>query len=411
MNPIETVAKQQSAPFFYGLRSTRGKSWQRNDQNHKINMQEASSSSSLSSSEILFECLQARIMKFSIRASMHSHVMPALTPPNSPSSATERMIARGPLRLYKIVAHNSTFLQCGDVVHPILKKLRCWAVSDCQLILPLPTTGSFWRIEIESCDKNNLVLLRRQLSAACQLIVCNRNECSSYQTSPAQWEIQDDKWLPASTKSVPNQSNNNELGSLFSLHRKTGQVLLTPESEISSYFNADDSEDEILDNNSSDESSAISFQDVQDLRNSHAGTSIDTLKTSVSENAKLIMPNTPPAGMSSADTRSQGFKPAFFLQSNHLRDQKKRKPPEKSPGKVHRRVYSISTETEWNDLGYDSNDLACQPFGLSRSYGYEYGPQEISEQSSSNLTNQIQLDIDYSISSTSFFAKVLHFFT
>ncbi|KAK9463231.1 inheritance of peroxisomes protein 1-domain-containing protein [Lipomyces oligophaga] len=96
--------------------------------------------------------------------------------PQSPSSIGERTIARGPLRLYKIQAHNSTFLQCGDVIHPVLKRLRCWQVSSNTFIFPLPTAGTYWRVEIETTDESLLETLEEHLARVCRLLHCENEK-------------------------------------------------------------------------------------------------------------------------------------------------------------------------------------------------------------------------------------------
>ncbi|KAJ8101337.1 inheritance of peroxisomes protein 1-domain-containing protein [Lipomyces tetrasporus] len=121
------------------------------------------------SSVILFQYPRARIVSFATTGSKNSRSF--LEPPVSPSTLTERTIARGVFKLYRIKAHNNTsFLQCGDVVHPILKRLRCWKISRNEFILPLPTTDSYWRIEIQSCDDDVLSVLEHKLAESCSML-------------------------------------------------------------------------------------------------------------------------------------------------------------------------------------------------------------------------------------------------
>ncbi|KAK9323381.1 inheritance of peroxisomes protein 1-domain-containing protein [Lipomyces orientalis] len=121
------------------------------------------------SSVVLFQYPRARIVSFSSAGSKNLRTF--LAPPISPSTLTERTIARGVFKLYRIKAHpNSTFVQCGDVVHPMLKRLRCWKISRNEFILPLPTTDSYWRIEIQSCDDEVLSVLDNKLAESCSLL-------------------------------------------------------------------------------------------------------------------------------------------------------------------------------------------------------------------------------------------------
>ncbi|KAK9448153.1 inheritance of peroxisomes protein 1-domain-containing protein [Limtongia smithiae] len=125
-------------------------------------------------SALLVNCSRAKIVAFnSTTAAKESGVQSFFTPPPATGAMGERIIATGSLQLYRIQAHNSTFLQCADVVHPILHRLRCWKITDSSYILPLPTSGTYWRIELEHQTPEMLTEFEESISNSCRLLPCN----------------------------------------------------------------------------------------------------------------------------------------------------------------------------------------------------------------------------------------------
>ncbi|KAF1988809.1 hypothetical protein K402DRAFT_373138 [Aulographum hederae CBS 113979] len=64
------------------------------------------------------------------------------------ASATERTIAAGPLRIYRVPSSGVSFLHSGALLHPILPRSQCWCVDGISKFVLRIREGSFYRIEL-----------------------------------------------------------------------------------------------------------------------------------------------------------------------------------------------------------------------------------------------------------------------
>ncbi|KAG0128453.1 inheritance of peroxisomes protein 1-domain-containing protein [Tuber indicum] len=93
--------------------------------------------------DLLFAHSSARIVSFDASASAYAggQLIPW-------TSATERTIASGPIRIYKTIPHNIAFLQSGSALRPVLSKSQCWNVDGRGVFCLQIRPGSYWRLEI-----------------------------------------------------------------------------------------------------------------------------------------------------------------------------------------------------------------------------------------------------------------------
>ncbi|KAG0642810.1 inheritance of peroxisomes protein 1-domain-containing protein [Tuber brumale] len=93
--------------------------------------------------DLLFAHSSARIVSFDAAASAYAsgQLIPW-------TSATERTIASGPIRIYKTIPHNIAFLQSGPALRPVLSKSQCWNVDGRGVFCLQIRPGSYWRLEI-----------------------------------------------------------------------------------------------------------------------------------------------------------------------------------------------------------------------------------------------------------------------
>ncbi|KAI9787713.1 MAG: hypothetical protein M1839_000244 [Geoglossum umbratile] len=75
------------------------------------------------------------------------------------ASPTERTIAAGPLRLYRL--HSIAFLNSGRTLHAILPKSRCWCVDGRNKFVLRIRSNSYWRIELSGAGEDKTEELKR----------------------------------------------------------------------------------------------------------------------------------------------------------------------------------------------------------------------------------------------------------
>ncbi|KAE9971708.1 hypothetical protein EG328_005437 [Venturia inaequalis] len=63
-------------------------------------------------------------------------------------SPSERTMAAGPLRVYRVPSSGVSFLNSGSLLHPILPRSQCWCVDDKSTFVLRVREGSFYRIEL-----------------------------------------------------------------------------------------------------------------------------------------------------------------------------------------------------------------------------------------------------------------------
>ncbi|KAK3071722.1 hypothetical protein LTS18_014798, partial [Coniosporium uncinatum] len=64
------------------------------------------------------------------------------------TSSSERTIAAGPLRIYRVPSSGVSFLHSGPLLHPILPKAQCWCVDTASKFVLRIRDGSYYRIEL-----------------------------------------------------------------------------------------------------------------------------------------------------------------------------------------------------------------------------------------------------------------------
>ncbi|KAK9470127.1 inheritance of peroxisomes protein 1-domain-containing protein [Dipodascopsis tothii] len=118
---------------------------------------------------MLYDCSDSRVMSYTAAPSSLATLGRWSGKPPESLRTTEITIARGQMQIYKIEAHNATFLKCGGVVHPLMKRLRCWRTTPSQFVFPLPTAGKYWRVEVQA-DDADLELLHTVLRQCCSVV-------------------------------------------------------------------------------------------------------------------------------------------------------------------------------------------------------------------------------------------------
>lgn len=86
----------------------------------------------------------------------------------SHSSHLRVLIARGAFQIYRMLGQSATYLKCGQLVHPILPKMRLWRVLFNRFILPQPNPGKYWLLELnDACSISEMAQLETILYASC----------------------------------------------------------------------------------------------------------------------------------------------------------------------------------------------------------------------------------------------------
>lgn len=93
----------------------------------------------------------ARIVSFNIREKERNKdgKVVANKEPANYIQPTERTMSVGTMRLYR-VKFQTTFLQSGQLLHPLLPRTACWCVDDTRgMFVMRIRSGNYWRLEIQ----------------------------------------------------------------------------------------------------------------------------------------------------------------------------------------------------------------------------------------------------------------------
>ncbi|KAL5392868.1 hypothetical protein DPSP01_000563 [Paraphaeosphaeria sporulosa] len=105
--------------------------------------------------ETLFVCTSTKIVQFSASASTRRaspsrrHGANDDDAPSIPwRSTTERTLAVGPLRIYRVISSNVSFLNSGNLLHTIFPRSQCWCVDGHHVFVLRVRQDTYYRIEL-----------------------------------------------------------------------------------------------------------------------------------------------------------------------------------------------------------------------------------------------------------------------
>ncbi|EAT89433.2 hypothetical protein SNOG_02702 [Parastagonospora nodorum SN15] len=147
----------------------------------------ASRNTSSDGIETLFTCPASKIVSFAASDPARRH-SPSRTPKGkgSPvrsipwSSLTERTLAVGALRIYRVTASNVSFLNSGTLLHTIFPRSQCWCVDGQSIFVLRVRQDSYYRIELPydrvmtDEDKAQISEFKRVLS---QVLQYEKTQC------------------------------------------------------------------------------------------------------------------------------------------------------------------------------------------------------------------------------------------
>ncbi|KAK9469779.1 inheritance of peroxisomes protein 1-domain-containing protein [Lipomyces arxii] len=378
---------------------------------------------------VLFECASARITNFA--SSEFKNLTTNREPSTSPSSPSQRILARGTLKLYQIKAHNSTFIQCGTIIHPIMRRSQVWKLAEYEYIFSLPTTGAYWRLKIDSSDNDVTLAFEKTLSEICLLqhIAHFKEDRTSRSSSP----LEEGSIAVSPTVSSVQQRKAN--------FERPDDTLPTPEKLRLGINKIKISEDSLgtvkslkVDNVdlATPGSPPLSPRAPKFLSDRFTATVTSPTPSKFARAMKNLQNNTTPALKPSTSEESFGGPPApapaqhwisdlsrvgatvplSFAQQERNRASMvpnstpiaKPKPPRrKKPKRVappvevtfpveettdyraHQTLYSMELDGfGWTDLQYDATDLSYQPYGLKQTYASEFDTVVADEYSNLN---------------------------
>ncbi|KAF2271686.1 uncharacterized protein EI97DRAFT_504826 [Westerdykella ornata] len=98
--------------------------------------------------ETLFTCSFSKIVSFT--ASTQRQAAENLDASSSIPyrSSTERTLAVGPLRIYRVTSSNVSFLNSGNLLHTIFPRSQCWCVDGQSIFVLRIRQDSYYRIEL-----------------------------------------------------------------------------------------------------------------------------------------------------------------------------------------------------------------------------------------------------------------------
>ncbi|RAR06356.1 peroxisome inheritance [Stemphylium lycopersici] len=130
--------------------------------------------------ETLFVCSDSKIFSFTTHGPTRP-LSPARardTPRPIPwKTPTERTLAVGVLRVYRVTASNVSFLNSGNLLHTIFPRSQCWCVDNQSVFVLRIRQDSYYRIELPfdtEEDKEKIALFKSVLS---QVMQYERTQC------------------------------------------------------------------------------------------------------------------------------------------------------------------------------------------------------------------------------------------
>ncbi|KAI8938949.1 hypothetical protein NX059_004801 [Plenodomus lindquistii] len=124
--------------------------------------------------ETLFICNSSKIVSFTAAATpAASHVTPRATW----TTPTERTLAVGVLRIYRVTTSNVSFLNSGNLLHTIFPRSQCWCVDGQSIFVLRIRQDSYYRIELpfeSDGDKDKTSQFKTVLA---QVLQYERTQC------------------------------------------------------------------------------------------------------------------------------------------------------------------------------------------------------------------------------------------
>jgi hypothetical protein len=121
--------------------------------------------------ETLFVCSNSRIVAFTT------------------ASPTERTLAAGVLRIYRVTASHVSFLNSGTLLHTIFPRSQCWRLDDRSVFVLRVRQDSYYRIELPSSTDEDKASIAHFASVLAQVLQYEKTPCpfsrgSEVETAP-----------------------------------------------------------------------------------------------------------------------------------------------------------------------------------------------------------------------------------
>ncbi|KAF2134615.1 hypothetical protein P153DRAFT_305160 [Dothidotthia symphoricarpi CBS 119687] len=134
--------------------------------------------------ETLFICSSSKIVSFTAASpsrrqspSRRTNGSVGASPSIAWKTPTERTLAVGILRIYRVITSNVSFLNSGNLLHTIFPRSQCWCVDDQSIFVLRIRQDSYYRIELPyetEEDKEKVAQLRTALD---QLLQYEKTQC------------------------------------------------------------------------------------------------------------------------------------------------------------------------------------------------------------------------------------------
>ncbi|KAK9378783.1 inheritance of peroxisomes protein 1-domain-containing protein [Kockiozyma suomiensis] len=324
---------------------------------------------------LLVHCPRARLVSLTCASSATPSF---LSPPLQNSIVNERSVARGPLKIYRIAAHNSTFIQCGSAVHPILKRLRCWQVASNKFILPLPTQGTYFRLEIESTDAELLQILETNLAKSCRLL--QSSSSAPLSDKSATWNESRDKFTEIlSSENRPSLSSPHDATVSPILLRRANKSFTAVDNEAeSSHLSRESMTNRrlVFDKSVLAHQSDPSTKDTESEEHqvySSPGRESQFLFTTDTDDVSSSADSLSIADSLPSSTVSQGHN-NYDDDSNNVDETALHRTATLKASSAPSRAttYAIPDDLVWADMPYNFSDLSCSPYGFERKWKVEF---------------------------------------
>ncbi|KAF1945685.1 hypothetical protein EJ02DRAFT_369110 [Clathrospora elynae] len=118
--------------------------------------------------ETLFICSNSKILSFTAAG-------PA--PPIAWKTPTERTLAVGVLRIYRVTASNVSFLNSGNLLHTIFPRSQCWCVDNQSVFVLRIRQDSYYRMELPHETQDDRDKIAQFKSVLSQVMQYERTQC------------------------------------------------------------------------------------------------------------------------------------------------------------------------------------------------------------------------------------------
>ncbi|KAF1916085.1 inheritance of peroxisomes protein 1-domain-containing protein [Ampelomyces quisqualis] len=134
--------------------------------------------------ETLFTCSASKIVSFTATNPAQRH-SPTRTPRANGSPArsipwtslTERTLAVGLLRIYRVTASNVSFLNSGNLLHTIFPRSQCWCVDGQSVFVLRIRQDSYYRIELPCDTDEDRAQIAQLKSVLSQVLQYEKTQC------------------------------------------------------------------------------------------------------------------------------------------------------------------------------------------------------------------------------------------